>query len=71
MTEKACCEGIPEIPEKVPGRAHYSLNYIRHGRIFSFAHQIDTVISLEPRSVLEIGVGSGIVHRCVTPRAWW
>jgi ubiquinone/menaquinone biosynthesis C-methylase UbiE len=49
------------IPEKVPGRSHYSLQYVAGGRIFSFAHQIDTVISFEPRSVLEIGVGTGIV----------
>ena len=49
------------VPASVPGRAHYSLEYIKGGRIFSFAHQIDTVISFAPRSVLEIGVGTGIV----------
>lgn len=45
----------------VPGRAHYGLKYFRGGRIFSYAHQIDTVLSFEPRRVLEVGVGAGVV----------
>ncbi len=48
-------------PDKVPGRSHYSLQYLRGGRVFSFAHQIDSVLAFEPRSVLEVGVGSGVV----------
>ena len=46
---------------QVPGCEHYSLEYVRGGRIFSYAHQIDSVISFEPKSVLEIGVGGGMV----------
>ncbi len=45
----------------VPGKAHYSAEYIDGGRMFSFAHQIATVASFQPRSVLEIGVGPGLV----------
>jgi len=46
---------------RVPGAAHYSLHYLRGGRIFSYAHQIETVITLEPNTVLEVGIGRGIV----------
>lgn len=45
----------------VPGREHYSFKYLKGGRIFSYAHQIDTVISFEPKSVIEIGAGGGMV----------
>jgi ubiquinone/menaquinone biosynthesis C-methylase UbiE len=45
----------------VPGREHYSLAYLRGGRIFSYAHQIESALSFEPRTVLEIGTGSGMV----------
>jgi len=46
---------------KVPGRANYSLRYLRSGRVFSYAHQIDSVLMFEPASVLEVGIGPGIV----------
>ncbi len=45
----------------IPGRSHYSLKYFQSGRVFSCAHQIDTVLSFEPRRVLEVGVGAGVV----------
>lgn len=45
----------------VPCRDHYSLEYLRGGRLSSYAHQIETVISFEPITVLEIGVGGGVV----------
>jgi SAM-dependent methyltransferase len=61
MTPQDHAATAPPVPEKVPGRAHYSLDYIQGGRIFSFAHQIDTVIAFQPRCVLEVGVGAGIV----------
>lgn len=46
---------------RVPGRSHYALKYFRGGRIFSYAHQIDTVLSFEPKRVLEVGAGAGVV----------
>lgn len=46
---------------RVPGRSHYALKYFSGGRIFSYAHQMDTVLSFEPQRVLEIGVGAGVV----------
>jgi hypothetical protein len=49
------------VPESVPGRSHYSQRYSRDGRVFSYAHQIDSVLSFEPQSVLEVGVGGGVV----------
>lgn len=46
---------------KVPGRENYSLRYLGGGRIFSFAHQIDSTLAFEPKTVLEVGVGAGMV----------
>jgi SAM-dependent methyltransferase len=46
---------------KVPGRENYSLRYLRGGRIFSYAHQIDSVLAFEPKTVLEVGIGTGMV----------
>jgi len=46
---------------QVPGRSHYSLEYFQGGRIFSYAHQIKSVLSVEPRTVIEIGPGVGMV----------
>lgn len=45
----------------IPDRSHYSLDYLLDGRVFSYAHQIDTVLRLAPRTVLEVGVGPGLV----------
>lgn len=46
---------------RVPGRGHYSLRYLQAGRMFSYAHQIDTVVSFEPETVMEVGAGGGVV----------
>jgi hypothetical protein len=46
----------------VPGKAHYyAAEYVRGGRVFSYAHQINTALSYEPPSVVEIGAGGGMV----------
>lgn len=45
----------------IPGRSHYSRSYFQGNRIFSYAHQIKSLISFEPNRVLEIGVGAGVV----------
>jgi hypothetical protein len=49
------------IQSALPGRQHYTTKYLRDGRIFSYAHQIDAVLSFEPESVVEIGKGAGMV----------
>lgn len=49
------------VPDSVPGRSHYSLEYFAGGRLFSYAHQLDSVVSFDPKTVLEIGVGGGVV----------
>ena len=46
---------------RVPGCEHYSLKYLLGGRIFSYAHQIHGVLAFEPKTVMEIGVGGGMV----------
>lgn len=43
-----------------PGRLHYGLEYFGRGRVFSYAHQIETVRSFGADRVLEIGVGAGM-----------
>ncbi len=53
--------------DKVPGKGNYVLRYVLGGRVFSYAHQIDSVLSFEPRSVLEVGIGPGMV--CAALRA--
>lgn len=46
----------------LPGRGHYHRpRYVTGGRIYSFAHQIDAVVRQEPRRVVEVGPGPGIV----------
>ncbi|MFG0329812.1 MAG: class I SAM-dependent methyltransferase [Phycisphaerales bacterium] len=45
----------------VPGRSHYCAAYVRGGRAYAFAHQIDATLSFEPTSVLEVGAGVGAV----------
>jgi hypothetical protein len=45
----------------VPGRSHYAAQYLADGRVFSYAHQIHTVLQGSPRRVLEVGIGAGVV----------
>lgn len=46
----------------VPGRDHYSATYLLGGRrLFSYAHQIESLLAFHPKRVLEVGVGTGIV----------
>lgn len=45
----------------VPGKQHYALPYLRGGRLFSYAHQMNAVLQHEPKNVLEIGPGPGLV----------
>lgn len=47
--------------DRIPGREHYRAEYLRNGRTFSFAHQIHETLIANPRTVLEIGVGPGLV----------
>lgn len=46
----------------IPGRRHYSIDYLLKGRVFSYAHQIDTALAFRPESVLEVGIGGGMVR---------
>ena len=48
------------IDERVPGSDHYDRAYLSNGRPFSLAVQWEAVMEVSPRSVLEIGVGTGI-----------
>jgi len=41
--------------------APYTRRYLLCGRIFSYAHQLHAVLSRTPRTVLEVGVGPGMV----------
>lgn len=51
----------PRPSPEVPSADHYDISYVGPQRFFSFAHQIGTIIRLRPKSVLEVGVGTGIV----------
>ena len=42
--------------------------YEGKGRFISYWHQIDEIISINPRKILEIGVGSGFVSRYLKER---
>lgn len=46
---------------KVPSRDHYKSQYFGDTRVFSYAHQIRAVTSFQPESILEVGVGAGVV----------
>jgi ubiquinone/menaquinone biosynthesis C-methylase UbiE len=46
---------------KIQGREHYAHSYLNKGRVFSYAHQIDSALAFEPLTVLEVGIGTGIV----------
>ena len=49
------------VPEQVPGVSHYTQRYLTGGRLFSFAHQIQSVLDTKAKSVLEVGCGIGYV----------
>lgn len=51
---------VNQIDEHVPGVEQYDPTYMSHGRAYSFAAQLDAVLSVSPMSVLEVGVGTGI-----------
>lgn len=51
---------MSSIDEHVPSGEHYDPTYMSHGRAHSFAAQLDGVLEAQPKSVLEIGVGTGI-----------
>lgn len=42
-------------------QSHYSGTYLTCGRLHSFAHQLESVLRFEPQTVLEVGVGPGLV----------
>lgn len=48
------------IDQHVPSAAHYDAEYLSHGRSYSIAAQLAAIMELAPRSVLEVGVGTGI-----------
>ena len=44
-----------------PETAYGDRTYLAGGRAVSFGHQIHAILSLDPDSVLEVGVGAGVV----------
>jgi len=44
----------------VPGASHYGAEYLGQNRPYSLAMQLTEVIAVAPRSVLEVGVGTGV-----------
>jgi len=46
--------------ERVPDAGHYDATYLSNGRPFSLAAQLTAINAVAPRSVLEVGVGTGI-----------
>lgn len=50
-----------EIASLVPDKSNYGQAYLRQGRMFSFAHQVEEVLAFQPKRVLEVGPGPGIV----------
>ena len=60
MHESSGGKSMNTIDQHVPGAAHYDAEYLSHGRAFSIAAQLAAIMELAPRSVLEVGVGTGI-----------
>ncbi|MGP1309916.1 MAG: methyltransferase domain-containing protein [Phycisphaerales bacterium] len=50
-----------DIASLVPDKSNYGQSYMREGRMFSFAHQVEEVLTFEPKRVLEVGPGPGVV----------
>ena len=53
-------KNLPSIDQHVPSAAHYDAQYLSHGRTYSIAAQLASIMDLAPRNVLEVGVGTGI-----------
>ncbi|MBK7579681.1 MAG: class I SAM-dependent methyltransferase [Myxococcales bacterium] len=49
---------------------HYDLEYDHKERFISYWTQIHEVVRLHPKSVLEIGIGNGFVHRYLRQRGF-
>jgi len=47
---------------------HYYRNYDKKERFCSYWHQIQEIVSLNPKSILEIGVGNGFVSKYLEQR---
>lgn len=61
MTQRTTPTPSFERDALVPDKSHYNAKYLLGGRMFSFAHQVEHVLSFDPRQVLEIGPGPRIV----------
>jgi len=54
-----------------PGPDHFSPeSYDTKESFISYWHQIHEIISLEPKKVLEVGIGNGFVTRYVREKGW-
>jgi len=54
-----------------PGPDHFSSeSYDTKERFISYWHQIHEIISLEPKKVLEVGIGNGFVTRYLREKGW-
>ncbi len=49
---------------------YFDRSYDSKRRFISYWHQIDEIINLKPRSILEIGVGNGLVSRYLKQRGF-
>ena len=54
-----------------PGVEHFSgESYDTKERFISYWHQIHEIISLEPKKVLEVGIGNGFLTRYLREKGW-
>ena len=54
--------------DRLPGRAHYGHTYETKRRLASYWHQVDECLALGAKSVLVVGVGSGLVPLLLNQR---
>lgn len=52
---------MTELPKTFPGKNHYYKNYDDLPRFISYYHQIDMIRKINPKTVLEIGIGNKAV----------
>jgi hypothetical protein len=52
-------------PPQIKPEHYFGPEYLSKGRFMSYWHQINEIVSLMPSSVLEIGIGPGIVAYCL------